>query len=414
VLRGFISIVGTFYLGMFFLNYSGVPSGTGSLLLNKFSGAAIQKNLGRLQAVLISQVVPHLITTVLGTSCWIPRIIVQGLVMIGWEIVTCYVYYSSATYGYIGCLIAAFGVPTLAYPCSAPLTGSAAILADQTFQVAAFTKLVQTTIAIIVLTCVDLCLATDRASTKGRDAIKHSYLAIDAGLQGVFALRHTKGVKNGTLKPGQLKERLDIDLTAAEKAKAAGKKFKILLETGQRAPGLIAGLLSNATYFVGQAALEPRYWMAPWATVYFDGLVRSGYLLRADLLQIERSLLDSKGHYTDIFATFRESESFGKVARDLTETMHDMMVLMQGVIDNETKKPLGDFLLSKMSQCEGVDQLDEMEHLWNRINQDMQYPKEHPKTMEDDDVCRLNVALMMMESACENIANVIKACIKEC
>ena len=93
--------------------------------------------------------------------------------------------------------------------------------------------------------------------------------------------------------------------------------------------------------------------------------------------------------------------------------MHDMTALVQGIMDNETKKPMGDFLLSKMAQCEGVDQLDEMDHLWHEINADMKYPSEHPKTMEDDEVCRLNVALMMMESSCETIANIIKACIKE-
>lgn len=43
----------------------------------------------------------------------------------------------------------------------------------------------------------------------------------------------------------------------------------------------------------------------------------------------------------------------------------------------------------------------------------MKYPRNHPTTLEDDEVCRLNVALMMMESTCETIASVIKSCIKE-
>jgi hypothetical protein len=147
--------------------------------------------------------------------------------------------------------------------------------------------------------------------------------------------------------------------------------------------------------------------------VYYDGLVRSAYLIRADLNNIERAILDSKGKYSDIFSSFRKTDSYEKVSTDLCETMHDMMHLVQGVIDNETKKPMGDFLLSKMQQCEGVDQLDEMEGLWHTINSEVKYPSESPKSMEDDEVCRLNVALMMMESTCENIANVIKACIKE-
>jgi hypothetical protein len=153
--------------------------------------------------------------------------------------------------------------------------------------------------------------------------------------------------------------------------------------------------------------------MAPWPLVYYDGLVRSAYLIRADLNNIERAILDSKGKYSDLFASFRKTESFEKVSNDLCDTIHDMMHLVQGVIDNETKKPMGDFLVSKMAQCEGVEQLDAMDELWHTINSDMKYPSESPKSMEDDEVCRLNVALMMMESTCENIANVIKACIKE-
>jgi len=413
LMRGFLSIIICFYFGMYFMTYAGVPSGTGSLLLNKFSGAAIVKNLGRLQAVLISQVVPHLICSVLGTSCSYPRICVQALFMIGWELLTCYIYYSSTQYGYIGCLTAAFGIVPLTYPCAPAMSASAALATDTAFQVASFTKIIQTTIAIIILTSVDLVLAKERASTKARDAIKHSFLCIDSGLQGVFAPRHRKGDKAGVIKSGHIKARPQIELTAAAKAKASGKKWKLFLETGQRAPGMIANLLSQAEFFGAQAGLEPRYWMAPWPTVYYDGLVRSAYLIRADLGNIERAILNSAGKYSDIFHGFRNTDSFTKVANDLTETMHDMMHLVQGVIDNETKKPMGDFLLSKMAQCEGVDQLDEMDNLWHQINGDTKYPAEPAATMEDDEVCRLNVALMMMESACENIASVIKACIKE-
>merc|ERR1712118_582424 len=179
LMRGFISIIICFYFGMYFMTYAGVPSGTGSLLLNKFSGAAIVKNLGRLQAVLISQVVPHLICSVLGTACWYPVIIVQALFMIGWELLTCYIYYSSTQYGYIGCLTAAFGIVPLAYPCAPPVSAKAALAADTAFQVASFTKIIQTTIAIVILTGVDLLLAKERASTKARDFIKHAYLALD-------------------------------------------------------------------------------------------------------------------------------------------------------------------------------------------------------------------------------------------
>merc|ERR1719163_70570 len=352
-------------------------------------------------------------TSLLGTACWYPVIAIQFVMIVLWELLTCYVYYSSTQYGYIGCLTAAFGIVPLAYPCAPPVSTSAALAADTAFQVASFTKIIQTTIAISVLTGVDLLLAKERASTKARDFIKHAFLALDAGIQGVFAPRHRKGDKAGAVKSGHLKARPQIELTSQAKAKASGKKWKLFLETGQRAPGMIANILSQCEFFGAQANLEPRYWMAPWPVVYYDGLVRSAYLIRADLNNIERAILNSKGQYSDIFHSFRKTESWEKVSTDLCDTMHDMMHLVQGVIDNETKKPMGDFLVSKMAACEGVEQLDEMDGLWHTINSDMKYPSESPKSMEDDDVCRLDVALMMMESTCENIASVIKNCIKE-
>merc|ERR1719235_2428157 len=163
------------------------------------------------------------------------------------------------------------------------------------------------------------------------------------------------------VRSGQVKPRPQIELTAQAKAKASGRKFKLTTVTGNRAPGFISNLLNNAEFFGNQAALEPRYYMAPWPTDYYADLVRSG-------------LLDSNGSYKDLFAHFRETDSFKKVATDLTETMSDCMFLVQGVLDNETKAPMGEYLLSKMDQCEGVDQLDAMDELWHQINANMKYP----------------------------------------
>merc|ERR1712224_943244 len=203
-----------------------------------------------------------------------------------------------------------------------PVSTKAAIAADTAFQVASFTKIIQTTIAIVILTGVDLLLAKERASTKARDCIKHAFLALDSGIQGVFAPRHKKGDKAGCVKSGHIKARPQIELTSQAKAKASGKKWKLFLETGERAPGMISNLLGQCEFFGAQAALEPRYWRAPWPTVYFDGLVRSGYLIRADLNNIERAILNSKGKYSDLFASFRKTESFEKVSNDLCDTIH--------------------------------------------------------------------------------------------
>merc|ERR1719160_2180804 len=119
------------------------------------------------------------------------------------------------------------------------MAASAALAADTAFSVASFTKIIQSTIAIIILTLVDLVLAKEKASTKAIDSIKYAYLAIDGGLQSVFGERHTKGSKNGAVKGGQVQKRPLIELNSQLQAKARGKKDKIVIETGAKAPASI-------------------------------------------------------------------------------------------------------------------------------------------------------------------------------
>jgi len=121
--RNTISITICYFVGMYFLGYSGIVAGSASVLLSRFAGAALVKNLGRLQAVCIGNIAPHIIVKIFGTACSTPRIVASVIAMACWEIVTCYVYYASSTYGYIGCLTAAFALYQLIYPCS-DLTGN--------------------------------------------------------------------------------------------------------------------------------------------------------------------------------------------------------------------------------------------------------------------------------------------------
>merc|ERR1719269_529727 len=117
-IRNTISISICYYVGMYFLGFSGIVAGSASVLLSKFTGSAIVKNLGRLQAVCIGNIAPHIIVRIFGTACPAPRIVASIVAMGMWEIISCYVFYASSTYGYIGCLVAAFSLSQLIYPCS--------------------------------------------------------------------------------------------------------------------------------------------------------------------------------------------------------------------------------------------------------------------------------------------------------
>merc|ERR1712216_733817 len=131
---------------------------------SRFAGSAIVKNLGRLQAVCI---------------------------------------------GNIGCLIAAFSLSQLIYPCS-HLAGEAEHAAEAAWEHLIFEKLTQAIVAVAIMTAVDTVLARARASTMATTRFLESLVAIDGGFQAAFAPRDAKG---DLLEGHQLQARHTIDLS---------------------------------------------------------------------------------------------------------------------------------------------------------------------------------------------------------
>jgi hypothetical protein len=402
-MRNTISISICYYLGMYGLGYSGVVAGSASVLLSRFAGSAIVKNLGRLQAVCIGNITPHIIVRLFGTSCYNPRIVASVLAMAFWEIVTCYVYYSSPTYGYIGCLTAAFALSQLIYPCS-DLAGSAADAAEATFEQAVFAKLTQTTIAVLIMTFVDTILSRDRASTMAINNFLQGMLAIDGGFQAAFVERDaTGGIKKGQ----KLKARRTIDIS--------GKgDLAMVSDDNARKPGFIAGKLALAEFLGNECPKEPRYHRGPWPSAYFSGMVRLAYILRAYLNEMEHALMTTDGTYDDVWGNIRGCASFEKVKDDLMKTMEDVLNLAQVVLRNETNDDMS-HMIDKMTVLEGCDKLDDMPKLIEEINaSDLAFPDVPEKSLEDDLLCRVHVLLMIFDQVTYTLSQMVAASIKAC
>jgi len=399
--RNTISIVICYYLGMFYLDYSGVVAGSASVLLSRFAGSAIVKNLGRLQAVCIGNIAPHIIVHTFGTACYAPRIVASIIAMSVWEIVTCYVYYSSPTYGYIGCLTAAFALGQLIYPCS-DLSGSAADAAEATFEQAVFAKLTQTTMAVLIMTFVDTLLSRDRASTMAINNYLQGMLGIDGGFQAAFAERDEKG----SVKTGQkLKARRTITI---------GSSLAMVSAAGERKPGYIAGKLSLAEFLGNECPKEPRYHRGPWPSAYFSSMVRLAYILRAYLNEMEHTLTTTSGIYDDLISNIRGCPSFDKVKDDLMQTLEDVLNLAQVVLRNETGMDMSG-MIDKLTALEGCDKLDDMPKLIQEINDsDLAFPDVPLPSLEDDLLCRLHVVLMIFDQVTYTLSQMVAASIKAC
>lgn len=405
--RNTLSVIIAFYIGVWFKAYDGAAAGTVAVLISTFSGSALQKNLNRLQAVTLAAILPHLIASMMGQSCSPGRIAVQCAAIVLYEVITCYIYYSSATYGYVGCLIAALGVSNLVYPCNeGHMSPEQMADAETQFGVASFKKIVDTTLAVIVMTVVDLCLASSTAAQQATENYLCALLYSDAFFQACLVPRTAKG----KVAEGDIIERLGVeveDRRVIQKAAKAGVN---------RPSGVVMNYLNLAVALGEEAGKEPRYYRVPWPSDFFSSLVRSGYVLRGSLIELEHVMQTQKGDYLDVFKSCRGMQAFDDVSQDIKQTMEECLLMVQKILKNETGESLPS-VLSRLDDLEKIDKLQDLPKLMEAINASddpaLQYPSTAGETLEDDLLCRLNVALMMMESTVEKIADMIKACIKQ-
>jgi len=400
-LRNSLSIIICYYIGFYILGYSAISSGTASLLLSQFAGSALQKNLGRLQGVVVGNIVPHLFLRIIGSSCNPIRISVQGAFIVLWETLTCYIYYSSPVYGYIGMLAAAFAMSNVVVPCSDYDDPVAAAAAEAAFSNTAVSKITETTIAVVVMTIVDMAMAPESASSLAIAKLLEGFMSMDAGLQAAFVPRY----KGGYVKKGSVVTRHALALDLQKYNRTAAKIVH------HKVAGQVKASLKAAETFAAEADKEPRYYRTAWPCDYFGGLVTIGYYLRADLKELEFVLKGTDGKYADIFASVREKDSFKKVKDDVCHTMEDCLTLMRGILRNETGASNA-HLVEKMNQLEGVEKLDDLIHLIADLNTTLEYPNKVGDSLEDDHICRLNVALMLMEATVENLGGIVTASLK--
>lgn len=402
--RGSLSVLGCYYVGMYYEGYNAVAAGTVSLLITDFAGSALQKNMGRIQAVVIGAVVPHILVMVMGTACTTFWIGVRMLVLFLFETITCYIYYSSPTYGYIGLLAAAFALPSLIYGCGAAPSAAE----EKAFGIACFVKMTQTVLGVILMTCVDMVLASERASDGAQKNLLKAVMDIDVWLQGAFLERDATGSIDDSQR-SKLKCRADI---ANDHGYA---KEVIQCFTGQRQKGTIHNLICMAEALGKEANMEPRYNRAPWQNAFFEHACRKARALRLNLVVIENVLMGTRRRDVESYADFkrvRDSAQWEAVRADIQKTMGNALEMIQAILENETAKPMA-HIKKKLDELEGMDKIEGMPDLFISINKaGIKYPADKDiKSMEHDEICRLNVLLMLFDSNVEEIAEMIKQCL---
>jgi hypothetical protein len=318
------------------------------------------------------------------------------------EVLACYIFYDSPTFGYIGCLVAAFAVGVLAYPCGASGTS------EDAFDIAQFSKMTNTILGVIIMTLVDMVLASERASTGANREFCSGVLMIDTWFQSMFFVRNTDST---VVSDKEFKCRADI-ASDHKTAKHVVKTFH-----GKSYASSVSGTLGLAAMLGREANMEPRYHRTAWKVDFFSAVVRQAYNLRQDLAVIEQVMCGVKKNGVSSYSAFntvKNSDAWKSVRDDVINTLGNCFEMVQAVLENETGAPMP-VMKEKMSELEGADSIEAMGDLFKAINASgLAYPDDKAVTsMEDDEICRLNVVLMLFDSCIEHMSEMLKESLKQ-
>eukprot|EP00928_Gymnodinium_smaydae_P055323 TRINITY_DN388_c1_g1_i1.p1 TRINITY_DN388_c1_g1~~TRINITY_DN388_c1_g1_i1.p1 ORF type:complete len:1026 (+),score=254.70 TRINITY_DN388_c1_g1_i1:47-3079(+) len=152
--------------------YNGTMASTLSLLISHFQGSAMQKNIQRLLGVVMGKALPIIVFTVMSlVSCENAfQPFLQFVTLMVFVFNFCYMYYTSAQFSTVGCLIAGFGTPMLMHSCAASV--------DWNFA-AKYREIGQVTAAIMIQTLCDFLLS----ETAPRDMSVSLMRTMTEGLQ---------------------------------------------------------------------------------------------------------------------------------------------------------------------------------------------------------------------------------------
>merc|ERR1719389_836136 len=172
----------------------------------------------------------------------------------------------------------------------------------------------------------------------------------------------------------------------------------------------VSGHLGAGEGFNGSAKIEPRFWKAGWKGALYTEV--NGHLtqLRLDLLMLWYAVAGSDGKPDGIFTKFEHRDEWKAVQRDLNSTFEDAQNLVIALLKHESGKFKG---LSMLKQTTGIDTLDDMPFLIEALNKEVPFPSKVGDTIEDDEVCQIASALLMLDVTIKNIAAILQTSIRQ-
>jgi len=175
--------------------------------------------------------------------------------------------------------------------------------------------------------------------------------------------------------------------------------------------GPVGGHLSTGTGYNASAKIEPRFWRSPWKGGLYTDIVGQLGQLRLDILMLWFALAGSDGKPDAIFDKFEHATEWKSVQSDLNSTLADAHNLVIGLLSHEGGHFKG---LSMLKNTVGIDQLDALPGLIADLGKEgLAFPKQVGDSMEDDEVCQIGTAFLLLDITIKHIAGILQTSIRQ-
>merc|ERR1719316_850386 len=177
------------------------------------------------------------------------------------------------------------------------------------------------------------------------------------------------------------------------------------------AMGPVGGHLGTGAGYNGSAKIEPRMWRCTWKDGLYSEILGQLDQLRLDMLMLWFALAGSDGKPDAIFTKFEHAPEWKSVQSDLNSTLEDAHNLVIALLSDESGHFKG---LSMLKNTSGIDQLDALPGLIEDVSKEgMTFPSKVGDSMEDDELCQIGTAFLLLDMTIKHIAGVLQTTIRK-
>uniref|UniRef100_A0A7S4QJC7 Uncharacterized protein n=1 Tax=Alexandrium monilatum TaxID=311494 RepID=A0A7S4QJC7_9DINO len=364
-------------------------------------GSALLKNVARFQGTAGGTIIGQLLySTVM--SCTAIGVTISFSVVTVFEFFAFFLYLSSASYGYVGLLFAAYGAMHLVLDCDSSANSSASV----------YTTIIDQTMAIIFVSLADLIVQNESA---GANAAK-TYLSMSKTL--IQAISTLFGVDLMVTNVGfGMSEDFSSWFLGGE---AMLKNMRRMLGRSTDVKSFSNREPLNTNYakamdMGNEAPLEPRFFRTPFNEELFRGTMRGMSNMSTQTIICEHALHDC-------------AKSSGKDPNQTLKAMNDSVLLRESAtmivkranlvlpVANEILKRENLATLNvdirRVNKMDFLSMDDQMDGIINEIIKELPHPTDSKvqSSLVDEDYCLVAVSLLMLACIAEDINKVAACC----